>query len=68
MAKKKSEPRKVPNVAEPPAKATTQARIELPTEEFERVRKVARGLGLSMSAFIRMAVLKEARRVEERRD
>lgn len=66
MAKKKENP-KVPATAEPP-KLTAQARIELPTEEFERVRTAAKGLGLSVSAFIRMAVLQKTKRIEEGRD
>ena len=49
-------------------KGTNQARLELPTDDFERVRKAGRRIGLSVSAFVRMAVLKEARRVEEGRD
>lgn len=51
-----------------PAKAPTQSRLVLSPEEFERVRKVARSRGLSMSAFIRMAVLKEVDRIESGRD
>ncbi len=65
MAKKKTGGRKVTATDE---KTTTQARIELPTEEFEQVRAVAKSIGLSVSAFIRMAVLKEARRIREGRD
>ena len=67
MAKKKTERPKMPAIVESP-KATNQARLELPVEEFNRVRAAARRLGLSVSAFIRMAVLRETRRVEEGRD
>ena len=66
MAKKKVERPKVPATEMP--KATNQARIELPVEEFDRLREAARKRGQSVSAFIRMAVLKEIRRVEEDRD
>lgn len=62
--KKKAQGRKVSE----PEKTTSQARLELPVEEFEKVRSAARSIGLSVSAFIRMAVLKEARRVDEGRD
>ena len=55
------------NAASPP-KPPTQSRLVLSPEEFERVRKIAESRGLSMSAFIRMAVLKEVDRIESGRD
>jgi hypothetical protein len=66
MSRKKAEPPEVPH---PPApKATSQARMELPAADFERVRAASRSIGLSLTAFIRMAVLRETRRIEEGRD
>lgn len=38
------------------------ARLMLPPEDFERLRKAARSMGLSISAFVRQAVLKDIRR------
>lgn len=66
MAKKKAERPKM--IATEPVKTTGQARIELPTEEFDRLRRAAKRRGQSVSAFIRMAVLKEVQRVEEGKD
>lgn len=66
MAKKKSGDPKLP--ATEAIKATSQARIELPTNEFEKLRAAARKRGQSVSSFIRMAVLKEVQRVEEGKD
>jgi hypothetical protein len=48
--------------------ATNQARIELPVEEFDRLRKAARRRGLSVSAFLRQAVLLAVDKVEQGRD
>jgi uncharacterized protein (DUF1778 family) len=45
---------------------TSQARIELPTDDMDRVRRAARSIGLSLSAFIRQAVLEKAVDVERR--
>ncbi len=66
MARKKTGQPKMTATDAP--KLTSQARLELPTEEFDRLRAVARRRGLSVSAFIRMAVLKEMQRIEEGRD
>lgn len=49
-------------------KTTNQARLELPTAQFDRLRKAAERRGLSITAFLRMAVLKEIERIEEGRD
>lgn len=65
MAKKKAER---PKVQTSESQAMRHARIELPDDDYERVRAVARSLGLSIASFIRMATLKETRRVEEGRD
>ena len=55
MAKTKA-PKKMP--VPRPKQRVSQARIELPVDEMDRVRKAARLLGLSLSAFLRMAVLR----------
>ena len=61
MAKKKAT--KMPATAE--AK-TSQARLELPANDMDRVRKAARSIGLSLSAFIRQAVLEKTVDTERR--
>ena len=40
------------------------ARIELPEDDFERMRRVAKANGLSISAYIRQAVLRQVRKDE----
>jgi hypothetical protein len=45
---------------------TSQARLELPADEMERVRRAARSIGLSLSAFIRLAVLEKAADTQRR--
>ena len=52
---------KVPAILED---KTSQARLELPAAEMERVRRAAKSIGLSLSAFIRRAVLTETVRTE----
>jgi hypothetical protein len=64
MAKKKTRP-KMPATAEPESK-TSQARIELPSAEMERVRRAAKSIGLGLSAFIRQAVLEKTVDTERR--
>jgi uncharacterized protein (DUF1778 family) len=59
---KKAKP-KMPATTE---EKTSQARIELPANEMDRVRKAAKSIGLSLSAFIRQAVLEKAVDVERR--
>ena len=44
----------------------TQSKLELPAEEMERVRKVARTIGLSLSASVRQAVLEKTVEVQRR--
>jgi hypothetical protein len=69
MARKRAEaaaPVAVAETDEP--EPTLQARLELPTAEFERLRSIARSRGLSVSAFLRFSVLKEAKKIEEGRD
>jgi predicted DNA binding CopG/RHH family protein len=55
MSKKKADK----NVPVTDAPTTSQARLELPSEDMERVRRAARSIGLSLSAFIRQAVLEK---------
>jgi hypothetical protein len=44
----------------------SQARIVLPREDMERVRQVARALGLSLSAYLRLAVMERTMEHERR--
>ena len=62
MAKKKGQPKMPATVEE----KTSQARLELPSDDMERIRRAARSIGLSLSAFIRQAVLEKAVDVERR--
>jgi hypothetical protein len=62
MARKKGRP-KMPAVTE---EKTSQARLELPSADMERVRRAARSIGLSLSAFIRQAVLEKTVDTEKR--
>jgi hypothetical protein len=61
MATKKTGARKVPATTTPEIR---HARVELPDEDYERLKKAARGRGLSVAAFIRQAVLLQIRRDE----
>ena len=63
MAKKQS--KGVGNV-EATIEKTSQARIELPSDDMERIRRAAKSIGLSLSAFLRQAVLEKAVDVEKR--
>jgi uncharacterized protein (DUF1778 family) len=62
MATKKAAT-KMPTTTE---QKTSQARLELPAQDMERLRRAARSIGLSLSAFIRQAVLEKAVDVERR--
>jgi uncharacterized protein (DUF1778 family) len=64
MAQKKAGPKTMPAPAE--EKTTSQARLELPAGDMERIRKAAKSIGLSLSAFLRQAVLEKAADVERR--
>jgi hypothetical protein len=67
MAKKKTEaPKTMPVTTTKPE--TSQARLELPKAEMERVRKAAKSRGLALTAFLRLAVLEKTSRIEEGRD
>jgi hypothetical protein len=63
MAKKKATTKVLATTEE---KVTSQARLELPAQDMERLRRAARSIGLSLSAFIRQAVLEKAVDVERR--
>jgi predicted DNA-binding protein len=63
MAKKKAGEKKMTATAA--AKEIKHARLELPPEDYERLRRVARSIGLGVAAFIRQAVLRDVRRVED---
>jgi hypothetical protein len=62
MGKKIVQSAKTPETAQDPG--IRHARIELSDEDYERLRKVSRINGLSISAYIRQAVLKQIRRDE----
>ena len=64
MAKKASK-RKMPVTTE--KEQTSQARLELPVDQMDMVRKAARRRGLSLTGFIRMAVLEKAEDIMEGR-
>lgn len=67
MAKKKKV--EAPMPAPPPVKKRpTQTKIELPPDELEAIREVARSIGLTLASFVKMAVLKEVRRIKEGRE
>lgn len=63
MAKKKSSP-KMPAAVEP--KTINHARIELPTPDYERLRACANRYHISVSAYIRQAVMERIERDESR--
>ena len=63
MAAKKKADKKMPATAE--AK-TSQARLELLSDDMDRVRRAARSIGLSLSAFIRQSVLEKTVDTERR--
>ena len=66
MAKKKTTPPKGPKMqAIADEKDIGHARIELPRHDFERLRKLSRARGLSISAYIRQAVLLAMKEDEE---
>ena len=65
MAKKKTEPKEVPATAEP--KTTRHARIELPDDDYQRLKAAADRYHISIAAYIRQAVMKEIERDEGKR-
>jgi hypothetical protein len=60
MAKKKAGATRVQAAAKRPV--IRHARIELPDEDYTAVKDVARANGLSVAAYIRMAILQRVRR------
>jgi predicted DNA-binding protein len=46
------------------AQETRHARVELPDEDYQRLKRVAKAGGLPVAAYIRQAVLKQIRRDE----
>jgi predicted transcriptional regulator len=63
MAKKKAGGRKVQTTAEP---AVRHARIELPDDDYQRLKRSADRFRLSVSAYIRQAVMERIERDEQR--
>ena len=45
---------------------TSQARLELPTPDMDRMRRAAKSVGLSLNAFIRQACLEKTVETERR--
>jgi predicted DNA-binding protein len=45
-------------------KEIRHARLELPDDDYERLKRVAKANGLPVAAYIRQAVLKQVRRDE----
>jgi predicted DNA-binding protein len=62
MAKKQAEPSKVTAIAED--KVMRHARIELPDEDYQRLKTGADRYRISVSAYIRMAVMERIERDE----
>ena len=48
----------------PVKKRPTQAKIELPPDELEEIRSVARELGLTLAGFVKLAVKEKVRRIK----
>jgi predicted DNA-binding protein len=46
------------------AKEIRHARMELPDEDYKRLKRVAKANGLAIAAYIRQAVLRQVRRDE----
>ena len=61
MAKKKAETKKVPVTAEP---TTRHARIELPDDDYQRLKAAADRYHISVAGYIRMAVMERIERDE----
>lgn len=62
MAKAKAGAKKVQTTE---AKDIRHARLELPDEDYERLKKVAKSLGLGVAAYIRQAVARQIRKDED---
>lgn len=63
MAKKKAGEDKVPATGE---KLTRHARIELPDEDYQRLKSAAERYHLPVAAYIRMAVMERIERDEQK--
>jgi hypothetical protein len=68
MAAKKKAAATPPKKVTEAKPATSQARLELPRADMERVRAAAKSRGLSLVGFVRLAVLEKAARIAEGRD
>jgi hypothetical protein len=64
MAKKKTEPKKMPTAAA--EKAPRHARIELPDDDYQRLKAAADRYHISVAGYIRMAVMERIERDEEK--
>jgi hypothetical protein len=62
MAKKKTGPQTMPTTAE--AKVVRHARIELPDDDYRRLKAAADRYHISVAAYIRMAVMERIERDE----
>jgi predicted DNA-binding protein len=62
MAKRKAGARKMATTTE---RVIRHARLELPDEDYERLKAVARSLGLGVAAYIRQALMRQIRKDEE---
>lgn len=62
MAKKKAGAKKMPATAE--EKTVKHARIELPGEDYQRLKTAADRYHISVAAYIRMAVMERIERDE----
>lgn len=63
MAKKKTGARKMPTAAEP---VTRHARIELPDDDYQRLKRAADRVHISVAAYIRQAVMERIEDDERR--
>lgn len=52
------------NKVQASVKEIRHARVELPDEDYERLKRVSRANGLAIAAYIRQAVLRQIRRDE----
>lgn len=64
MAKKKTEPAKVQATA--PVEITRHARIELPDDDYQRLKRAADRVRISVAAYIRMSVMERIERDESK--
>lgn len=67
MAKKKTEPDNVPATSAEPSRVSRHARIELPDEDYQRLKNAAERYHISVAAYIRQAVMERIERDEGKR-